>query len=89
MMYSPLLKQPGYNPNNLLDYLNEKFGLKYDVSLARMLDVAPPVISKIRHGKLPIGASLLLRIHEISDLSIAELRQIMGIHQDTHNSPRK
>jgi hypothetical protein len=29
--------------------------------------VAPPVISKIRHNTLPIGATLLLRMHEESD----------------------
>jgi len=38
--------------------------------------VAPPVISKIRHGRLPIGASLLIRMHEVFDVSIRELKLI-------------
>jgi hypothetical protein len=42
------------------------------------LEVAPPVISKIRHRKLPIGASLLIRMHEVTELSIKDLRGLMG-----------
>ena len=38
----------------------------------------PPVISKIRHHRLPVGASLLIRMHEVSDLSIRDLRYLMG-----------
>jgi hypothetical protein len=53
-----------------------KLGLKNDAALSRALEVAPPVISKIRHGRLPIGASLLIRAHEISDIAIRELKAI-------------
>ena len=73
-----LLNHPEYNPNNLLDLLIERMGLKNDAALSRTLEVAPPVISKIRHRKLPIGASLLIRMHEVSDLSIKDLRLMMG-----------
>jgi hypothetical protein len=71
-----------YDPNNLLDSLIEKLSLKNDAALSRMLEVAPPVISKIRHRRLPVGASLLIRMHEVSDLSIAELRVLMGDRRD-------
>ena len=67
-----------YDPNNLIDSLIEGMSLKNDAALARALEVAPPVISKIRHGRLPVGASLLIRMHEASELSIADLRQLMG-----------
>jgi hypothetical protein len=73
-----LLSQNDYNPNRLLDSLIERFHLKNDAALSRALEVTPPVISKIRHNKLPIGASLLIRMHEFSELSIAELRTLMG-----------
>lgn len=61
--------------NELLDTLLAK-GPKNDAALARALEVAPPVISKIRHGRLPIGASLLIRMHEVFDVSIRELKRI-------------
>lgn len=73
-----LADQVNYDPNHLLDSLIEKLNLKNDAALSRALEVAPPVISKIRHRRLPVGASLLIRMHEVSDLSIRELRNLMG-----------
>jgi hypothetical protein len=67
-----------YNPGRLLDTLLSMLHLKNDAALSRALEVAPPVISKIRHLRLPVGASLLIRMHEVSDLTIAELRALMG-----------
>lgn len=67
-----------YDPNNLLESLIEKLNLKNDAALSRALEVAPPLISKIRHRRLPVGASLLIRMHEVSDLSIQDLRHLMG-----------
>jgi len=69
---------PHYDPNNLLGSLIRKLNLKNDAALSRALEVAPPVISKIRHRRLPVGASLLIRMHEVCGLSIKELRELMG-----------
>ncbi|HEY8099219.1 MAG TPA: hypothetical protein VIF82_00550 [Burkholderiaceae bacterium] len=77
-----LLKNADYDPNKLLDTLVDLLKLKNDAALSRTLEVAPPVISKIRHRKLPIGASMLIRMHEVSDLSIKELRDLMGDRRD-------
>ena len=78
----PAGEQAAYDPNNLLDSLIEKLNLKNDAALSRALEVAPPVISKIRHRRLPVGASLLIRMHEVSDLTIRELRVLMGDRRD-------
>ncbi|MDB5840376.1 MAG: hypothetical protein JWQ23_2328 [Herminiimonas sp.] len=67
-----------YDPDNLLGSLIGKLNLKNDAALSRALEVAPPVISKIRHRRLPVGASLLIRMHEVTDLSIKDLRLLMG-----------
>jgi hypothetical protein len=77
-MNNPLIEQESYDPNKLLDAIIVRLGLKNDAALSRALEVAPPVISKIRHRRLPVGASLLIRMHEVSELSIRELRQLMG-----------
>jgi len=74
--------QTSYDPNNLLDTLLKKMGLKNDAALSRALEVAPPVISKIRHRRLPVGASLLIRMHEVSQESIKDLRTLMGDRRD-------
>jgi hypothetical protein len=69
-----LADQVAYDPNNLLDALIEKLSLKNDAALSRALEVAPPVISKIRHRRLPVGASLLIRMQD--------LRILMGDRRD-------
>lgn len=78
MTAGTLVDQTTYDPNKLLDSLIECLKLKNDAALSRALEVAPPVISKIRHRRLPVGASLLIRMHEVSGLSIRDLRDLMG-----------
>ena len=68
-----------YDPNKVLDAVMERLNLKNDAALSRALEVAPPVISKIRHRTLPIGATILLRMHEVSEFSIRELKLLMGV----------
>jgi hypothetical protein len=76
-----LPESSAYDPNRVLDAIIQKLRLKNDAALSRVLEVAPPVISKIRHNTLPIGATILLRMHEVSDYSIRELRALM-VRQD-------
>jgi plasmid maintenance system antidote protein VapI len=78
MKHENMAEQVNYNPDNLLASIIGKLNLKNDAALSRALEVAPPVISKIRHRRLPVGASLLIRMHEVTDLSIQELRALMG-----------
>lgn len=78
MNENELTAQTTYDPNMLLDTLIQRLHLKNDAALCRALEVAPPVISKIRHKRLPVGASMLIRMHEVSDMSIRELRDLMG-----------
>ena len=79
-----LASQNSYDPSRLLDTLRERMQLKNDAALSRALEVAPPVISKIRHRALPVGASMLIRMHEVTDLSIRELRDLMGDRRDKY-----
>jgi hypothetical protein len=66
------------DPNKLLNHLRAHLRLKSDAALAGRLQVAAPVLSKIRHGRLPVGATLLISMHEESDISIKDLRALMG-----------
>lgn len=95
-MNDPLMEQETYDPNKLLDALIEKLGLKNDAALSRALEVAPPVISKVRHRRLPVGASLLIRMHEESGMNVKELRSLMGdqrarfrINEEEFNDEKK
>jgi soluble lytic murein transglycosylase-like protein len=72
-----------YDPDNLLASVIGKLHLKNDADLSRALGVAPPVISKIRHRRTPVSASLLIRMCEATNLSIADLRMLMGDRRNT------
>lgn len=65
------------NNNAFIDRLLVVMALKNDAALSRALGIAPPVISKIRHGDLPVGASLLINAHEESGLSIKEMKAVL------------
>ena len=55
-----------------------KLKLQNDAALFRALEVASPVLSKLRHRRLPLGAPMLIRLHEESDLSVAELCELLS-----------
>ena len=67
-----------YDPNYLLDVVRTQLQLKNDAALARSLEVAAPVLSKVRHFRMPISGSLLIRIHEVTGLQMRELQDLMG-----------
>lgn len=77
MKTSHLRKHMPRNPHHLLDAIIGNNGLKNDAALCRILQVAPPRISKIRHGKLGVSADIILRLHEHFQIPIADLRDMM------------
>ncbi|CAN5883311.1 hypothetical protein BH11PSE12_BH11PSE12_18440 [soil metagenome] len=64
--------------NELLNTLLCIMSLKNDAALAHALEVAPHVISKIRHGHLDIGSTLLIRAHEESGACIRTMKEMLG-----------
>lgn len=70
-----------YAPEKLLDHVAEVHGCKTDAALSKLLDTWPPLISKIRSHKLGIGASLMLRIHELPAMDcmpFRDMRRMIG-----------
>ncbi|WP_426162432.1 helix-turn-helix domain-containing protein [Pseudoduganella sp. R-34] len=71
-------ENPDFNPNLLLDTMKEWLGVRTDCRLAQRLAVGGPSISKLRHGRVPVSADLLVSMHEETGLSIRELRLLAG-----------
>lgn len=69
---------PTPGAGNLLDLLLERGKLKNDAALSRALDVAPPVISKIRSGGLQVGPTLQIRVMRAFGMSLAELDAVLA-----------
>ncbi len=69
------------NPAALLDAVLYLKQLHTDAGLCRLLGVSAPYLSRVRNGRQPVGASMLLRLHEETGLSIKDLRALMGDRQ--------
>lgn len=67
-----------YDPNAMLDTILAKMQLRNDAALSRLLEIQAPVISKIRHHRMPVSGALLVRIHEATGLSVRNLQDLMG-----------
>lgn len=75
---STLVLRESYTPNQLLDSLMEMLDARSDAALARMLEVPASTISKVRHKWVAVNSDLLLAAHELTGVSIRELRDLMG-----------
>lgn len=69
---------PAYQPGSLLDAIALRLNANSDAALAKLLGIQAPLLSKVRNGSLPVSGGLLLCIHEVTGLSIVELRALMG-----------
>lgn len=59
----------------MFDEVKAAHNLRSDAQLAFFLRVAPPVISKHRNGDLPVGDSMVLKLHEYGGLTVARIRR--------------
>lgn len=65
--------------NALLNKIIENHSLKNDAALARFLQLAPPVISKMRYGKLAVSGDTMIRVHEITGMTIKAIKDVLGL----------
>lgn len=65
-------------PHGMLDYLMATYKIKNDAELAKRLNVTGPVISKIRNRKTPVGAGLILEIHDYFEIPIKEIKALIA-----------
>lgn len=73
------IRAPSYTPNRLLNVVAERLNVKHDRALSLALDYSHPQLSRIRHRKNPVSALLLVQILDRTDLTMKELRRLMGV----------
>ena len=64
-------------PHALLDAVLDITKWKNDAEACRVLDVVPPVFSRIRSRKQKVSAHLILLIHEHTGMSVATIRKLI------------
>lgn len=62
----------------LLDTAISRLGLKNDAALSRAMEIAPPLFSKVRNGKVSVGAVLAIRLEEVASIPIKETTNILA-----------
>lgn len=67
------------NHGPMLDALMLSLKVTTDAALSRKLMVPPPVISKLRNNKIGVSAGLLVRIHDVTGMSINRVRTMLGL----------
>jgi hypothetical protein len=72
--------------NRLLDTIVTLKRLKNDAALSRLLETSPPSVSKLRSGARVLGAAVLLRMHDVSDLPIADMKAMLA---GTESAPQQ
>jgi hypothetical protein len=65
-------------PHALIDYLLAHTGLRYDAHLAKLLQIRPPALSKMRHRALTVTPAFILNVHERLGIPVAEIRKVMN-----------
>lgn len=67
-----------YDTNHLLDSVLDHLNLPDDAALSAALGVAPEMLSDIRQMQQALDPALLIRMHELTGISIVGLRNILG-----------
>ncbi|NHZ66020.1 hypothetical protein [Massilia genomosp. 1] len=71
------VNNPSYNVGMLLDAVMAKLGVKNDAALSRELGVSPTNVSNIRNLKVALSAAMMIRIHDVADMSITTIRSFL------------
>ena len=73
-----MLKEPfQFDQIDLLDWARWRLRVFSDFDLARELKTSPSAISKIRRGHQTVGAAILLRILDLTDVRFRELPMLI------------
>jgi transcriptional regulator with XRE-family HTH domain len=66
-----------YSPIYFFDGLKRRLSILTDASVCRIFNISPSTVSKIQHGHSAVSPEILLKIHEMTDIPIFELREMM------------
>lgn len=69
---------PDSAASRLLDLLLERQNLKSDAALCRLLDLSPPQLSKIRHGRTGMSGEIKIAIHMKTGMEIREIQAVLA-----------
>lgn len=67
----------------VLDHILDRFPVKNDAAIARLIGFKHARLSKIRHGMFEDLSDFAVAVHEVFGLTIAEITELLGRHPST------
>lgn len=67
-----------YDPGHLLTALQGQLNVHSDAALSKALNISRGLIHQMRERRRPVAGAVLIRMQEVSQLSVADLRDLMG-----------
>lgn len=69
---------PRTDANLLIDAAIKALGVRSDAGLARYIGIDRANLCRVRQGKIPVGATLLVLLSEAMDIPTKQLKALMG-----------
>lgn len=66
-------------PSRLLNTLMQHFGTNYDSHVAVFMGINANNMPRYRHGSYPMSAEFLIRVCDVLNMSLAEVRELAGL----------
>ena len=73
------LSDASYTPVRFLNRMHEIVGVKNDAQLAKKMEVNACAISKIRNRAVPIGATYIVTLLELTGMQLGELYALLWV----------
>ena len=67
-----------HKPHKLLDRVRQELNVRSDRQLAKLLGTDAPIISRIRNRVRPCSDTIILAIHEATEIPVKEIRAMLG-----------
>jgi transcriptional regulator with XRE-family HTH domain len=84
MIRGPQASLHGPPIDELLAVAKARLGVETMKLVHERSGIAPSAASKIRHGKLLPTAEIILRLHDVTGLSINDIREKLGVRKYAH-----
>jgi hypothetical protein len=72
-------KTLAHTQSAFLDTILREHDIKNDAKLSFLMEVSPPVISKMRNGWMPIGPAFLISLNEATGRPIKDMKRALGL----------
>lgn len=73
--------------DKLLEIAQQKMGLKTRTDTHTVSGISAPACSKIRKERLVASAEIILRLHDVTDVPVQEIRDMLGVRKFTYIPP--